>query len=135
MSTDSNPNVLIGLTLASIKRGDANNPDRLELVTKEGRSFLFYHSQDCCESVAINRIKGSLRKLIGHKIITAKEVVSSDDPPFYRKSSYIAESQTWTILTLATKNHEVEILWYGTSNGYYSESVSFVETANGEPRW
>ncbi len=135
MSHDSNVNVLISLTILGINRGNKNNQDRLLITTEEGRSFLFYHSQDCCESVSIERIRGSLKKLEGQKIVDATEVISSENPRFYRVPEYTPESQTWTIVTLKTEKDVVEIRWHGTSNGYYSESVSFVETTKGQPEW
>ncbi len=131
MSTDSNVNVLIGLTLTEFYK---EGGDRIILKTAD-RSFLFYHAQDCCESVTIDRIKGSFKKLIGEPLIEVIETISHEDPPFYRASGYTCESQTWSIYTLKTADCVVEIRWHGTSNGYYSESVSFVETTKGEPSW
>jgi hypothetical protein len=37
---------------------------------------------------------------------------------------------TWTELGVAAKGY-VTVRWYGTSNGYYSESVSFREITKG----
>lgn len=46
------------------------------------------------------------------------EAVSEDDPN-------AAESGTWTFYRVGTAKGGVTLRWYGASNGYYSESVSF----------
>lgn len=92
----------------------------------DGKEFALYHSQDCCENVAIEDIAGDLADLVGTPILTAEEEVS--DPPLNLKREYTPESETWTFYRLGTIKGSVVVRWHGESNGYYSESVYFQES-------
>ena len=85
----------------------------------EDYRYTFYHSQDCCESVYIESIFGDLDDLVGSPLLLSEEVSSDDDGPL---SDY-EESYTWTFYKFATIKGYVDVRWYGSSNGYYSESV------------
>lgn len=114
---------LAGVTLVKVEnKGD----ESLELTAADGRSFSLYHSQDCCESVSIEDIAGDLNDLIGSPIVFAEESTSSENPPDIKKD--YQDSFTWTFYRLGTVKGTVVVRWYGESNGYYSESVDFVET-------
>lgn len=114
--------VMKGLTMASV----VNLKDR-ELVfnTTDGRRFRLFHYQDCCESVSIDDICGDLTDLVGEPLLVAEEVNS--EPPKRETGEYVPESETWTFYKFATRKGYVDVRWYGTSTGYYSESVSFEE--------
>jgi hypothetical protein len=86
-----------------------------------------FHWQDCCESVVIDDINGDLNNLIGTPIEMAEECTNSNNP-----QNEWDESFTWTFYKLATVKGYVNIKWYGCSNGYYSESVSFEMLEEGE---
>ena len=88
-----------------------------------GDRYLMYHRQDCCESVYIEDIAGDLQSLVGHEIMQAEEICNEDR----NKLDDWDESYTWTYYKLATSNGYVTIRWYGTSNGYYSESVDLIK--------
>lgn len=83
-----------------------------------------YHDQDCCDSVSINDIIGDIDDLLNTPILLAEER-SSDDPEDFDPTNH--ESYTWTFYELATIKGTVQIRWFGESNGYYSESVTFKE--------
>lgn len=130
MSSDSNVNQLIGLTLKRAEHTVQHGEHRIVLETIDGRSFLFYHSQDCCESVTVDDIAGVLTDLVGAPITEAVEVIDNNE---HEGRSF--ESVTNTTFMFATEKGRVAIKWLGESSGYYSESVSFVETTKGEPNW
>ena len=88
----------------------------------DGTKYLMHHYQDCCESVEIEDIDGSLEDLVGVPILVAEEV--SDGLPDKPRNEY-DESFSWTFYKFATIKGYVTIRWYGTSNGYYSELVNF----------
>lgn len=113
---------LLGKTLVSVSVNDAQ--DEIRFMTNEGRTYLMYHEQDCCEGVSIESIAGDLQDLIGNPILKAEEVTSSDAQPGQEVSEY-DDSFTWTFYKLATIKGYVDIRWLGSSNGYYSESVDF----------
>ena len=112
-----NVSKIIGLTLKDIHVN--RDADVITFVSECGRIFQMYHDQDCCETVQIEDICGDLNDLIGERINMAYES-SNEDPN-------ADESAKWTFYKFATIKGFVDIRWYGYSNGYYSESVSFYE--------
>jgi hypothetical protein len=93
--------------------------DELRFYLTEDHYVRMYHDQDCCESVAIEDIAGDLDDLVGTPLLLAEEV-SGDDPA---PSEEYYDSYTWTYYRFRTIKGSVDIRWYGTSNGYYSENV------------
>ena len=83
--------------------------------------FVFFHYQDCCESVDINDIVGDLQDLVGEPLLLAEEV-QGETPVDFNEMDH--ESVTWTFYKFATRKGYVDVRWLGESNGYYSESVS-----------
>lgn len=111
---------MLGMTMASVEQvGD----DELVFTTTDGQIFKLWHSQDCCENVVIEDITGDLSDLVGAPLLQSEEV--SSDPPVRGPDEYVPESETWTFYKFATVKGYVTVRWYGTSNGYYSESVDF----------
>lgn len=96
--------------------------DVLKFYENGVERFRMYHSQDCCESVALEDISGDFGDLIGSPIVEAEAVTNSEDnPPQY------AESFTWTFYKLGTIKGHVTLRWLGESNGYYSEEVDIAD--------
>ena len=89
--------------------------------------YVMLHMQDCCESVRIDDICGDLQDLVGSPIRIAEELHSENILP---KKSEWDESFTWTFYKLSTLKGYVDIKWYGTSNGYYSESVDLYRVSD-----
>lgn len=104
--------------------GLENGSDRATFTTSEGEQFVMYHSQDCCESVAIEDVIGDVNDLIDSPILEAEEVHSADDPEDQKGRDYY-DSHTWTFYKLGTIKGHVTVRWLGESNGYYSEGVDF----------
>ena len=117
---------LIGKVLTKAEKNDSD--DELLMVADDGVTFRFYHDQDCCESVAINDICGDLADLIGSPILQAEESISEKRPDDVPAPEYAEDSQTWTFYKFATIKGSVTVRWFGSSNGYYSESVDLERT-------
>lgn len=110
---------LIGKTLISIDKTE----DEIIFKTTEGDAYKMYHEGDCCESVTIEDIIGELDDLLNNPITMAEVITSMSHPEDKQLEDH--GSFTWTFYKLATVKGYVTIRWYGTSNGYYSEGVSF----------
>jgi hypothetical protein len=81
--------------------------------------FVFFHAQDCCESVSIEDVCGDLEDLVGEPLLLAEEVSGATEPDVEHSESY-----TYTFYKFATRKGYVDVRWLGESNGYYSEGVS-----------
>ena len=119
----------------TMRRGELIGDDEIVFEDTDGIEYKLYHEQDCCESVTVEDIVGALSDLVGSPLLLAEEISNSWDSPDTSKVMHALmvheplpnsdESYTWTYYRLATIKGHVDIRWYGTSNGYYSESVSF----------
>lgn len=110
---------LKGEKLLAIYRLEKGSDEAL-FVTESGKRYRMYHDQDCCENVEIEDVCGDIKDLIGSEILLAEEVTSNDNPKDKNDDSF-----TWTFYKLSTIKGSLTIRWYGVSNGYYSETVSF----------
>ena len=113
-----NVDVLKGKTLVSL----TDEGNELVFKTTDGETYRMYHEQDCCESVVLEDVVGDLQDLVGSEILVAEEVEGESPADFEAYESY-----TWTFYKFATRKGYVDLRWLGQSNGYYSESVSFLK--------
>lgn len=119
--------VLVGCTVTECNKD--HDKTWLSFTLDDGRTFILFHRQDCCEGVYLDDVCGDLADIVGSPILLAEAVsvsgVSGDatDPPPKAPSS--DESWTWTFYKIATVKGSVTLRWYGVSNGYYSERVTF----------
>ena len=106
--------IIVGKTVKSIVN---NNNKELLLDFTDGSRGVFYHGQDCCESVYIQESDDlSLLEAATITAITKEETDASE---------YSYDSSTLTTLLFVSKIGKVKVTWLGISNGYYSESVDF----------
>ena len=91
----------IGVLVGKTLAAVQNNGDELLFTTVDGEVFKMYHSQDCCERVTLEDVCGDFADLIGSQILVAESAKGG-----------------------------VTLRWFGSSNGYYSESVDFERVRN-----
>lgn len=115
--------VLKGKTLIEVKRGLYNKNDALFFKTADGKFYIMTHDQECCESVWIDDVCGDFSDLLNEKILVAEEL----DNDYPVDNECIENTYTWTFYHLATFHGDVSLRWFGTSNGYYSESADLFE--------
>lgn len=107
--------------LGQIMSDVIDNGDELIFKNINGKTYKFYHDQDCCENVCIEDICGELSNLIGSPLLIAEQIDNKDEP------KCDAESYTWTFYKFGTVKGTVTVRWLGISNGYYSEGVSYIQ--------
>ena len=110
--------LLKGLTISEVS-GLEYDSDNVIFKTDCGKMLTLYHSQDCCEYVAVEDVSGDVADIIGTPVLLAEERESDDEPILKGRD----DSNTWTFYTIRTVKGTVDIRWIGSSNGYYSESV------------
>lgn len=86
----------------------------------QGNCYGLAHFQDCCEGVWLDDREGDWDNLIGSPILVAEESSSWG----VTEEDY-GDSYTWTFYKFATIKGHIDLKFYGTSNGYYSERVDF----------
>ena len=117
-------NDLVGETI--IKFDGEKGGDQIFIHLKCGGYCTLNHSQDCCENVLVEDIVGDTDDLLDVPLLMAEEVASEGETPTgLQEPADSDDSFTWTFYKLGTIHGSITIRWYGSSNGYYSEDVSF----------
>jgi hypothetical protein len=115
---------LKGKTLTEIQGNTGD--EEMTFITTDGMKFVLYYQEDWCASCNVVDIAGDLNDLIGTPLLLAEEITNEQNVnPEGVKIPEYQESFTWTFYKLATIKGSVTLSWYGSSNGYYNESVSF----------
>lgn len=112
---------LLGKTLKGVS-GLHDSDSWVRFDCSDGTAYLMHHQQDCCESVYLEDVAGDPDDLIGSPLLVAEESNNGEPGPEQDNCDF---SETWTFYRLATAKGFVVLRWYGSSNGYYSESVDF----------
>ncbi len=118
---------ILGKTIVDVNKTD----DSLFFTTLCGMKFVMRHDQDCCEHVYIVDINGDLGDLLNHPVLVAEARYSDDAAPsadpLENAYGHDVDSWTWTFIELATIKGSVTVRWFGSSNGYYSETADLYE--------
>ncbi len=119
---------LIGKKVVEVL-GDHVGSEKLTFVLEDGTKYSMEYFGDCCASCSIEDICGDTKDLIG-EIVRAEDPSSLDqfdenEEAKKTNGGYDPESFTWTFYIVGTNKGTVTIRWYGSSNGYYSESPRF----------
>ena len=107
---------LCGRTFKEVVR----DGDRI-IFKNDTTMYVLERQRDCCAQAWLEDINGDLEDLQGVPIAEAYRSTNKDDaPPPGRESQ---GSHTWTFTRIRTIKGTVVIRFFGTSNGYYSESA------------
>lgn len=119
------PSATIGVIIGKIPKEIRQSEDEISFMFDDGSSCVFFHEQDCCEDVRVEDVNGDWYTLIGSPILIAEEKVSgetSQNAQFQDEE----DSCTWTFYTFRSIKGSVDVRWFGSSNGYYSEAVDIM---------
>lgn len=110
---------LIGKIFTSVIKEEIPYEDEgITFKIQDGSFYRLEHHQDCCESVYLKDVVGDLSDLEDTPILVAEE--RHEDGP---KENDYDDGCTWTFYEFRTIKGSVTISFYGTSNGYYSETA------------
>ena len=121
-SWDTNPElvtqVFSGRTITRVYGLELGETD-IYICFNEDEYIKMYHQGECCEEVDLDDICGNidLEGAVFYELVEKKSDVELEAKEEYE------ESWTWTFYTIRTSKGYLDLRWYGSSNGYYSEEV------------
>lgn len=106
---------LIGKVLIDVKE---DGETAIDFTFEDGSVYSMYNEEegtgnDC--QITLEDVNGEWDDIIGEPLTMAEEVINTGG----------TREGTWTFYRFATIKGYVDIRWYGESNGYYSETVTF----------
>jgi hypothetical protein len=104
---------IIGLVPTKIDQ----NYRRIIMEFSNGAKALWYHDQECCESVQVEDVCGEWSDLTGTPLLLAEERTQGGETDDGK--------ERWTFYTFRSIRGTVDVRWYGSSNGYYGVAVYF----------
>lgn len=111
-----------GKTIATIIGLSVGSPE-VNIVFDDGKTLVFDHEPDCCESVMLEDFGDSdISDYEGATIHEAYQDTNASHPA--PEGSYRDDSYTWTFYRIVTNKGTIVMRWLGESNGYYSEDVT-----------
>ena len=116
----------IGKLIVKVQ-GLEKGSEEIKIHFEDGSLFYMKHFQDCCECVSVEDIDQTT-DLVGTKWQGYEETYKEGESDEWGSS-------TWSFYHIYTSGGYVWVRWYGSSNGYYSESAScgFVEAGQEFP--
>lgn len=98
-------------------RGLHEGSSEVRFVFHDGTEVRMYHTQECCEYVVLEDFEDlKAEDLVGCRIVEFEAATKS--------GGNLYEEHQWTFYNIRTTGMDVNLRWFGSSNGYYSTSVS-----------
>ena len=107
--------VLESVEITNVDQDCPSQNDCVVFTTVDDEIYVMMHMQDCCETVYLESVDNNVDILVGSHILVAEERSNSNEDS--------SGSETWSFYVIGTNEGWCNFRWYGSSNGYYSESV------------
>jgi hypothetical protein len=116
---------MVGKTIVRID-GLAEGSKLVTFHCLDGSAFRMLHDQECCESVELVDVDEPAS--IGDGLVRSASMATFDASSVGKN-----DSETWTFYKIAIGWSVLCLRWCGSSNGCYSEKVSFEQREGPTP--